>query len=270
VHAKVSNSGFLSQLQECATCDVAIAGGSARRPKTRRFSPALTLKFNFPTVAKTAWRALALGETSDRQFDAMTNVQALVAEFDTVLRKASISRGTTILRQVLDLFLERAPSYSDDQIAVFGVITNLLIGKVERQAVIELSSRLASVDHVPADVIKRLSWDDDIAISGPILGRYKAISDADILDIAEAKSPAHLLAIACRSAIDEATTDVLLNRGNPEVMRKVADNKSARFSEIGYVKLITQAQHNKELALSIKKREDIPDELQSFLKMALA
>ena len=49
------------------------------------------------------------------------------------------------------------------------LITNLLIGKVERQAVIELSSRLASADHVPADVIKRLSRDDDIAISGPIL-----------------------------------------------------------------------------------------------------
>jgi uncharacterized protein (DUF2336 family) len=199
----------------------------------------------------------------------MTNVQALVAEFDTALSKASRSRGTAILRQVLDLFLEGAPSYSDDQIAVFGLITNLLIGKAERQAVVELSKKLASADRVPADVISRLSRDDDIAISGPILESSKTLSDADILAVAEAKSPAHLLAISCREPIDEATTDVLLNRSNPEILRKVVDNKSARFSEVGYVKLITQAQHNKELALSIKRREDIPAELQSFLKMAL-
>ena len=200
----------------------------------------------------------------------MTNVQSLVAEFDAVLGKASIARGTAILRQVIDLFLEGATSYSGDQIAVFGLVTNLLVGKVERQALIELSGRLASADNAPADVVNRLSRDDDIAIAGPILKTSKALSDGDILEIAEAKGHAHLLAIACRNVLNEGTTDVLTNRGTPEVLRKVADNESARFSEIGYVKLITQAQHDKALAKSIANRKDIPAELQSFLQMSLA
>lgn len=199
----------------------------------------------------------------------MTNVQTLVTEFDAVLGKASNSRGTAILRQLVDLFIEGAASYSDDQIAVFGLIANLLIGKVERQALIELSNRFASVDNAPANVINRLSQDDDIAIAGPILGRSKALGE-DIVKIAEVKGPGHLLAIAGRSSIDEATTDVLINRGNPETLRKVANNEGARFSEVGYVKLITQAQHDNTLAKSVANRKDIPAELKSFLQLAFA
>ncbi len=213
---------------------------------------------------------MALGESFGWLADPMTNVQSLVTEFGAVLGKASVSRGTAILRQVTDLFLEGAASYSDDQIAIFGQITNLLIGKVDRQALIELSGRFASVDNAPAGVVNRLSRDDDIAIAGPILGTSTALGDGDIVEIAEAKGQGHLMAIACRKAIGETITDVLLNRGTPEILRKVADNEHARLSEVGYVKLITQAQHDRDLAKSIAKRKDIPAELQSFLQMSLA
>jgi uncharacterized protein (DUF2336 family) len=165
-------------------------------------------------------------------------IQSLIADFDAVLIAASNSRRVAMLRQVTDLFLDGASSYSEDHVAVFGLIIKLLIEKVERQALIELSGRLASVDTSPPDVISRLSRDDDIAIAGSILERSNAPSEKDILEVAETKGPGHLLAIACRKQISETVSDVLVKRGTPEVLRKTVGNECARFSEIGYVKLI--------------------------------
>lgn len=197
-------------------------------------------------------------------------IQSLIADFDAVLMTASNSRRVTMLRQVTDLFLRGASSYSDDQVAVFGLIIKSLIEKVERQALIELSGRLASTDTSPPDVVNRLSRDDDIAIAGPILERSNALSEKDILEIAETKGQGYLLAIACRKQISETISDILISRGTPEVLRKTIGNECARISEIGYVKLIGQAKNDRNLAELIANREDIPAELQPFLRLARA
>ena len=213
---------------------------------------------------------MAFGEVFDRLTDTMTNVQSLVAEFDAVLDKASSARGSEILQQVTNLFLRDAGSYSDDQSTVFGLIINILIEKVERKTLIELSGKFASASHAPIDVIRRLSRDDDIAISGPILESSNLLSDGHILEVASAKGKALLLAIANRNPVNESITDVLINRAIPEVVHRLADNELARFSEVGFVKLIGLAKNDNELAASVSKRKDIPAELRPFLKLALA
>ncbi|MCX7313841.1 MAG: DUF2336 domain-containing protein [Hyphomicrobiales bacterium] len=105
--------------------------------------------------------------------------------------------------------------------------------------------------------------------TGWLLETSKALGDGDVLKVAEFKSPAHLMAIAGRPAIDAVTTDVLINRGTPDVLRKFAGNEFASFSETGYVRMITKAQQDAALAKSISTRKDVPDELKSFLQLAL-
>jgi uncharacterized protein (DUF2336 family) len=189
------------------------------------------------------------------------------------LSRASIGQQLTVLRRVTDLFLDRAETYSDDHVAVFDDVIGWLINKVEkaeRPALAELSDKLAPVDNAPVNVIDRLARHEDIAISGPVLQKSNVVTEQALADVAGAKGDRHLAAIAARPLISECVTDVLVGRCTTETARKVTDNKGASLSEIGFVKLINRAKSDKALAAAIESRNDLPPELEPFLKLALA
>ncbi len=62
---------------------------------------------------------------------------------------------------------------------------------------------------------------------------------------------------------------MLVERGNAEVSRKVSANLGARISDTGFVKLINKAKKDRELAMTISNRGDLPEELVPFLELAL-
>jgi uncharacterized protein (DUF2336 family) len=69
---------------------------------------------------------------------------------------------------------------------------------------------------------------------------------------------AHLLAISGRHQLDESVTDVILSRGDAEVVFKLATNSGARFSQTGYGILVKDAAADDQLAESVALRLDIP------------
>jgi hypothetical protein len=49
---------------------------------------------------------------------------------------------------------------------------------------------------------------------------------------------------------------------------KVVGNAGALFSKFGFARLVTDARTDEKLAALVRKRPDIPPELQPFLKAA--
>jgi uncharacterized protein (DUF2336 family) len=201
----------------------------------------------------------------------MSDAHLLFAELEASLTNGVGSQRFTILRKITDLFLAGADSYSDDHVAVFDELMSRLIDQIEREALIELSGKLASVDHAPVNVIGRLSHHDDIDIAGPILEQSNVLTDEDLIIIAKTRSQAHLSAIAGRNQINEPITDVLINRGNAEVAHKVTANTGARFSRFGFKKALTRAEQDESLALAVAGRVDLPaDLLEELVRKATA
>jgi uncharacterized protein (DUF2336 family) len=191
----------------------------------------------------------------------MIHPQPLLLELDSILTQRSQSQRFTMLRKITDLFLADVGCYSDDYVGIFDDVMIRLIDKIERQALIELSGRLAPVERAPVNVIGRLSRDDDIEISGPILEKSKVLTDRDLIEIAATKSQAHLSAIAGRKELNEPVTDVLIDRGNSAVARKVTANEGARFSRFGLSKAVARAEEDEALTEAIANRADLPPEL---------
>lgn len=201
----------------------------------------------------------------------MSNAYQLFTELEVTLTNGEASQRFTILRKITDLFLADVDSYSDDHVAVFEELMNRLIQRIEHQALVELSGKLADVDRAPHSVIGRLSYDDDIDIAGPVLERSNVLTDDDLVEIARTKSQAHLSAIAGRARINEPVTDVLIDRGNAEVAHKVTTNAGARFSRFGMYKAVTRAERDVSLALAIADRGDLPpDLLEQLVRKATA
>ena len=191
----------------------------------------------------------------------MSDTHRLFAELEATLTNGAGQQRFTILRKITDLFLSEVGTYSDDHVALFDQLMSQLVDRIERQALIELSGKLAPVDRAPVNVIGLLSNNDDIEVARPLLEQSTVLTDSDLVAIARSKSQAHLSAIAGRARINEPITDVLIDRGDAEVAHKVAANPGARFSRFGLSKAVTRAEDDDSLAEAVAGRLDLPDDL---------
>lgn len=187
--------------------------------------------------------------------------ETLIAELEWAVRRGTPEKRVDTLRQVTDLFLNDSDRLNDEQIKVFDDILGLLINRIESKALAELSRRLAPVDNAPIDVIRRLAHNDEIIVAGPVLAESRRLSSADLAEIAGTQSQAHLLAISGRDGLEEKVTDVLVERGNREVVYQLATNASVRFSDSGYGLMVKKAEGDDTLAEKVGLRLDIPTHL---------
>ncbi len=195
--------------------------------------------------------------------------ESLIAELDSALDKSTVEWRVSALRRITDLFVAGAARYRQEHVALYDAVLSRLAAKVELRSLVELSGRLAPIENAPASTVNCLSQSDNIAVAGPVLERSGVLGDADIAQIAKTKGQDHLLAIAGRSRIAAAVSDVLVERGSPEVLQKVIANHGASVSEVAFVRLINEAKRHKTLAAQIAARADVPSELRSFLSLSL-
>jgi uncharacterized protein (DUF2336 family) len=184
-----------------------------------------------------------------------------IPELDDLIERGSPGKRATALERMTAFFLDGASRFKDDHVRLFDLVFSRLIGEIETKARTELSRRLAPVGNAPLETVRRLAQDDDIAVAGPLLERAERLSDADLLDIAESKGQAHLLAICARARLAQPVTDVLLHRGDREVLHRLAENRGTRLSDEGFCTLVERAKTDGVLAEKVLLRSDIPPRL---------
>jgi hypothetical protein len=194
---------------------------------------------------------------------------SIIAELEDAVRGGSSAKRVDTLRQVTDLFLNDGDRLSDDQVQVFDDVLCLLIARVETRAKAELSRRLAPIDYAPFEVIQHLAWDDEIEVAGTVLAQSSRLGTETLVEIASRKGQDHLLAISGRPDLPSAVTDVIVDRGEGRVIRKLANNASASFSEEGYSAIVARAENDDELIKILGLRVDLPAKfLRDLLRRA--
>jgi uncharacterized protein (DUF2336 family) len=185
----------------------------------------------------------------------------LLSALEDVAEHGPPGRRAEILKHVTNLFVEGANAFTEEHVEIFDEVFDRLIAEIEAKARAELSVRLAAVGNAPPRVVLRLAQDDNISVAGPVLQHSERLKEPDLLDVAKRKSQEHLLAIANRNQIAESVTDVVVRRGNREVVRDVAGNPGAHLSEAGFSTLVRKAEKDGILAEKVGLRADIPQPL---------
>ena len=185
---------------------------------------------------------------------------ALLEELDRAAAQGTSERSTHILASIADLFALKAENCTDRQVDLFDEIFVRLATYIEKSARASLAGKLADHSRAPAKISRLLAEDDEISVAGPVLERSKALDRATLIAIATTKSQKHLLALSRRSALDEAVTDILVDRGDTAVVLSTVQNAGARFSHTGFGKLVDRSQEDDALASSIGLRPDLPRE----------
>src|SRR5712671_4377562 len=186
----------------------------------------------------------------------MTEVKSFLSDLDDAVARGTAESRKRALWHATDLLI--AGRYSDDEIWTFGEVIGRLADEIEVAARAQLARRLARTDNAPRQIINKLAFDDSIEVAGPVLRESARLDAKTLVANARTKSQPHLLAISKRKSIEGAVTDVLVTRGNREVVNSVANNGGARFSGFGFLHMIKRAEGDSILAEQLGLRKDIP------------
>jgi uncharacterized protein (DUF2336 family) len=190
---------------------------------------------------------------------------SLIDELERALAAGSNSQRIEMLSRVTDLFLASASRFTTDQIGVFDEVIAKLARTIEAKARAKLAIRLAPVSNAPVGVVRMLASDDDIEVARPLLRESERLQESDLLCAATTKGQGHLAAISERKSLSEDITEVLVARGDQHVVRTVARNSGARFSDAGFRMLVKRSASDETLALQVGARSDLPR--QHFLRL---
>ncbi|WP_210250327.1 DUF2336 domain-containing protein [Methylobacterium planeticum] len=167
------------------------------------------------------------------------------------------------------LFTDRAAALDIEQVRAFDTVILKLSQNVETFARAALARSLAGITQGPEHVLHDLALDPDSSVAAPVLARGQPIADATLVRVAHLCGQDHLYALSRRRRLSERVTDVLVTRGDGEVVRSVAGNTGARFSEAGFTALTAHARLDAALAEILEIRRDIPpDHMAQLLAIA--
>jgi uncharacterized protein (DUF2336 family) len=195
----------------------------------------------------------------------MTPLPNLIDEIEDALAEQSEEKRSAALWRITDLFIGGADSFNDDHITLFDDVMERLAASIEKNARVKLSSRLARVPNAPPNIVRNLAADSDIRVAQPVLRYSPRLDDGYLAKTAQTHSQQHLLAIAQRGDLSELVTDVLVERGDRDVVRSVAQNTGARFSNAAFRTLVERSVGDDVLAVHVGSRRDLPR--QELLKL---
>ena len=189
----------------------------------------------------------------------MTAATSLIPGLDEIVRNGDPKRRAEAARRIADLFLQDAATLRPAHVELFDGLLTDLVPHADINERAELAERLSLLVNAPHTLVGQLARENEILVAGPLLRRSPVLDEQTLLDIAAAKGQGHLLAMSERPALTTALTDVIIRRGDREVVRRAASNGGAQFSDNGYSELVRRANWDGVLTLTIGRRRDLSD-----------
>src|SRR5690348_16954732 len=190
----------------------------------------------------------------------MAFATSLIPGLDQLVKGDDPKRRADAARRIADLFFEGASGFAPEHVEFFDGILLGLVPGTELTVRADIAEQLAAVANAPRNLVGQLAREDEIVIAGPLLRRSPVIDEKLLVEIAREKGQEHLLAMAERPTLSTGVTDVIVHRGDREVVRRTAGNAGAAFSATGYSSLIKRAGQGGVLTLTIGQRADLSDD----------
>ncbi|HEV7880985.1 DUF2336 domain-containing protein [Bradyrhizobium sp.] len=182
---------------------------------------------------------------------------SLIPGLDDIVKNGDPRRRAEAARKISELFLAGAAQFRSQHVDLFDGILTGLVPYTEIAARVALAERLSALGNAPPALVNQLAREDEISVAGPLLRRSPAVVEPTLIEVARRKGQGHLLAMSERPTLPVGVTDVIVRRGDREVVRRVAGNAGAQFSQTGYSALIKRACDDGVLTLTVGRRDDL-------------
>ena len=190
----------------------------------------------------------------------MTVATSLIPGLDEIVKRGDPRRRGEIARAIAELFFQDPDKLRPELIDLFDDLLIDLVPHAELASRVDLAERFSRLDNAPRHLVNQLARENEIMVAGPVLRRSPVLDEAALVEIARLKGQGHLLAMTERPALSSVVTDVLVERGDRDVVRRAAGNAGAVFSPGSYSELIKRASQDGVLTLKIGQRNDLSGE----------
>ncbi|MEJ8474657.1 DUF2336 domain-containing protein [Roseibium algae] len=134
-----------------------------------------------------------------------------------------------------------------------------VLDQLEEETRLALSNQVGTHPAAPKKLVTKLA-SDQFSIAENVLMNSPVLGSKELEGIAEVGSQQHLDAIAQRDSLDEKITSILVDRGNRQVLTRVATNKNARMASLTFARLVEKARASPDIQAALLERNDIPEE----------
>jgi uncharacterized protein (DUF2336 family) len=95
-------------------------------------------------------------------------------------------------------------------------------------------------------------------VATPVLRASPVLDESDLMLVARERGPEHLLALSQRAVVPEPVTDLLVQRGGPEIVLSAVRNRGAKLSNRACAGLLAHSAGTPELRRALQLRTDVP------------
>jgi len=191
----------------------------------------------------------------------MTVATSLIPGLDEIVRQGDPQRLGEAARRIAELFVQGAANFRSDHVDLFDHVLIDLVPHTEIPVRADVAEQMSILANAPRTLVGQLAREDEISVAGPVLRCSPVIEEQVLLEIARMKGQSHLLAMTERPRLSPDLTDVIVRRGDRDVVRRTAANTGALFSQAGYSTLVKRAGKDSVLTLTVGQRDDLPDKM---------
>src|SRR6202045_2073517 len=191
----------------------------------------------------------------------MTAATSPIPGLDEIVRRGDPKRLAEVTRGITELFMQGAANFQPSHVDLFDRLLTGIVPRTEVPARADLAERMSAIANAPPTLIGQLAREDDISIAGPVLRHSPVLGEQALVEIARMKGQDHLLAMTERPKLSPDLTDIIVQRGERDVIRRAAAHGGASFSPIGYSALVKRAARDGVLTITVGQRNDLPDRL---------
>lgn len=184
-------------------------------------------------------------------------LSTLAEDLASLAAERASDKRVELLRRIAKAYAAHAEPGLTAELYLFNEVVSKLVDKIAGADRATAAATLAAMPRLPGPLVRRLASDADIDVARPLIRDYKAMPEAILVDVARHGSQDHLRVIAARAEVPPPVTEVVVKRGDQSVMRILAGNSGARFSDAGMRRLIAKAKHDLDLQALLVDRHDL-------------
>jgi uncharacterized protein (DUF2336 family) len=186
----------------------------------------------------------------------VVSAQLLIREVEDNAAQRPEKDRVHMLDKIIDLLRAQAVTLPKLHLDVFDAVIQRLSAEIELAARISLAEQLAPMHNAPEGIVRQLAH-DQVPVAESLIAKSKRLHSDDLVSIAVSRGQKHMRLIAGRPHLPSEVTDVLIIRGDQDVVSAVASNASARFSENGFNALLHRAKDDAAIRKSIAERAEM-------------
>ena len=192
---------------------------------------------------------------------------ALLFEIDAI-EGWPAERWGQILQRVAEMFISRADDLAPREIELFDDVLVRLTDRGDTPSLVKLSRKLADAKRSLPKTVRQLVLHESATVATPILQSRSLPADL-LMNVAQARGPEHLKAIAGRHSIEPSLGAVLVQRGDSGVHHALVGNRGVRLLESDWSLLVQLGESDTKLAEQLGRRSDLPDALKRRIRVKL-